>query len=144
MIIKCKTCWAYFVSTSNVALHRAREQRCAQTAVMKRVCKKESTLCAQGMQSMPKRHMDVCSQCGCIVQQKLIINRSHSWDFIGFPVLLIQKSNALVFIGWLHEHTFVMATVGQATLKGCVNTRDGNLVAATAGPTVLRVFDSLN
>lgn len=34
-----------------------------------------------------------------------------------------------------------MGTGGQAALNGCVNTRDGNQVAAMSGPTLDRVFD---
>ena len=34
-----------------------------------------------------------------------------------------------------------MGTRGRAALNGCVNTRDGNQVAAIAGPTLERVFD---
>lgn len=44
-------------------------------------------------------------------------------------------------VGWFHEHTFVMGTGGQADLYGCVNTRDGNQVAAMSSPTLDRVFD---
>lgn len=45
------------------------------------------------------------------------------------------------FIGWFHEHAFVMGAGGPAALNGCVNNRDGNQVAAMSGPTLDRVFD---
>lgn len=109
-----------------------KQQGCVQTAVMTRAGEEERGLCvrracAHGMQSLQRgtwlQHMYVRSQAGCIVPRSLIINRSHCGDFMAFPVLLIQKKNALVlsslnltevFIGWLHEHTFVMGTCGQA------------------------------
>lgn len=45
------------------------------------------------------------------------------------------------FIGWSHEHAFVMGAGEQAALNGCVNTRDGNQVAAMSDPTLDRVFN---
>lgn len=118
------------------------------------VGEEERHLCAPGMCAwhaiLAGRHMAAAHTCMFTVgpHWAAVINSKQVslLGFYSFSSLVNSEKKCIgsflpFFFAWFHEHTFVMGTGGQAALNGCVNTRDGNQVAAMPSATVDRVFD---